>query len=97
MREYKPKFDKDDNGLVLLDNAFDAESCMVYAKEHNMKVLMTVTTSTSSVEIMMLFQKNGFNHKLYEEDMFAPDGIKLSPRILCLFEKSKVQEIVNGI
>lgn len=96
MREYKPKFDKDDNRLIILDNAFDAESCMGYAKEHNMKVLMTVTTSTSSVEIMMLFQKNGFNHKLYEEDMFAPDGIKLSPRVLCLFEKSKVQEIVNG-
>lgn len=97
MRDYKPKFDKDDNGLVILDSAFDAESCMGYAKEHNMKVLMTVTTSTSSVEIMMLFQKNGFNHKLYEEDVFAPDGIKLSPRVLCLFEKSKVQEIVNEI
>ena len=97
MRKYKPKFDKDDNRLIILDNSFDAESCMKYAKEHNMKVLMTVTTSTSSVEIMMLFQKNGFNHKLYEEDVFAPDGIKLSPRVLCLFEKSKVQEIVNGI
>ena len=97
MRKYKPKFDKDDNRLIILDNSFDAESCLKYAKEHNMKVLMTVTTSTASVEIMMLFQKNGFNHKLYEEDVFAPDGIKLSPRVLCLFEKSKVQEIVNGI
>mgnify|MGYP003271461107 CR=1 FL=1 len=97
MREYKPKFDKDDNELVILDNLFDAECCMEYAKEHNMKVLMTSTTSTSSVEIMMMFQKNGFNHKLYEEDVFAPDGIKLSPKVLCLFEKSKVQEIINEI
>ena len=54
-----------------------------------MNVLMTNTTSTSSVETMMIFQKNGFHHKLYEEDDFAPDGIKLCPKIVCLFEKSK--------
>ena len=86
MREYKPKFDKDNNELIILDNVFDAEYCMKYAKEYNMNVLMTVTTSTSSVEIMMLFQKNGFDYKLYEEAVFAPDGTKLNPRVLCLFE-----------
>ena len=97
MREYKPKFDKKNKELLILDNLFDAEGCADYAREHNMNVLMTNTTSTSSVETMMIFQNNGFHHKLYEEDDFAPDGIKLCPKILCLFEKSKVQEIINEI
>ena len=95
MREYKPKFYKENKELLILDNLFDAEGCINYAREHNMNVLMTNTTSTSSVEIMMMFQKNGFHHKLYEEDAFAPDGIKLDQKILCLFEKSKVQETIN--
>lgn len=46
---------------------------------------------------MMLFQKNGYNHKLFEQDVYAPDGIKLSPKVLCLFEKSTVQEVINEI
>ena len=64
--------------------------CVEYAKKHNMKVLMSNTTITSSVEVIMLFQKNGFRIKLYEEDVYAPDGIKLSPKVLCLFEKNNV-------
>ena len=67
MIEYKPKFDKANKELLILDNLIDAESCANYAREHNMNVLMTNTTSTSSVEIMMMFQKNGFHHKLYRE------------------------------
>lgn len=47
--------------------------------------------------MMMLFQKNGFNHRLFEVEDYAPDGIKLSNKIYCLFEKSKVQEIVDEI
>ncbi len=93
MRQYVPKFDKQDKSLIILDNLFDTEGCVEYARNHNMKVLMTNTTSTSSVEIIMLFQKNSFNHKLYEEDVYAPDGIKLSSKVLCLFEKSKVNRI----
>lgn len=89
MREYKPKFDQKDYSLIILDNLFDAESCMNYAKQHNMKVLMTTTTSASSIETIMLFQKNGFTHKLYEEEVFAPGGLRLNPRVLCLFEKEK--------
>ena len=46
---------------------------------------------------MMLFQKNGYTHKLFEQDVYAPDGIKLSPKVLCLFEKSAVQEFVDEI
>lgn len=98
--KYIPKFDKEDKEdkeLIILDNLFDAECCVEYAKNHNMKVLMTTTTSTSSVEIIMLFQKNGFNHRLYEKDVYAPDGTKLNPKVLCLFEKSNVKEIIDTV
>lgn len=97
MKKYVPKFVENKTNLVLLDNIFDAHLCIKYAKEHNMRVLMECTTSTSSVEIMMLFQKNGYIHKLFEQDVYAPDGIKLSPKVLCLFEKSAVQEVINEI
>lgn len=97
MSKYIPKFSNNENDLLILSDVFSAEECLKYAKEHNMRVLMECTTSTSSVEIMMEFQKNGFNHKLFEKDVYAPDGIKLSPKVLCLFEKTKVQEIVNEI
>ena len=97
MSKYIPKFSKNENNLLILSDVFSAEDCLKYANEHNMRVLMECTTSTSSVEIMMAFQKNGFNHKLLEREVYAPDGIKLSPNILCLFEKSKVQEIIKEI
>lgn len=97
MSEYIPKFSKYENDLLMLSDLFSAEQCLKYAKEHNMRVLMECTTSTSSVEIMMLFQKNGYTHKLFEQDVYAPDGIKLSPKVLCLFEKSAVQEFVDEI
>jgi len=95
MRQYVPKFDKEDKGLIILYNLFDAEACVEYAKKHNMKVLMSNTTSTSSVEVIMLFQKNGFSIKLYEEDVYAPDGIKLSPKVLCLFEKKQCMRLLK--
>ena len=87
MSNYIPKFAKNESDLVILDNIFDAEDCIKYVNEHNMRVLMTCTRSTASVDVMMDFKKNGFNYKLIEEDVYAPDGIKLRPRVLCLFEK----------
>lgn len=97
MSEYMPKFSKYENDLLILSDLFSVEQCLKYAKEHNMRVLMECTKSPSSVEIMMLFQKNGYTHKLFEQDVYAPDGIKLSPKVLCLFEKSTVQEFVDEI
>ena len=97
MSKYIPKFSKVENDLLILSDVFSVEECLKYAKEHNMRVLMECTTSTSSVEIMMLFQKNGYIHKLFEQDVYAPDGIKLSPKVLCLFEKSAAQEVINEI
>ena len=90
MKKYVPKFVENKTNLVLLDNIFDAHLCIKYAKEHNMKVLMECTTSTSSVEVMMLFQKNGFIHTLFEKEMYAPDGIKLPSKVLCLFEQKNI-------
>lgn len=97
MKQYIPKFKNDDSSTIILSDSFDAENCIEYAKEHNMNVVMENTKSTCLVEVMMLFQKNGFNHKLFEVEDYAPDGIKLSNKIHCLFEKSKVQEILNEI
>lgn len=97
MSEYIPKFKKNNSNTIILSDLFDAERCMEYAKEHNMNVVMVNTKSTCLVEVMMLFQKNGFNHRLFEVEDYAPDGIKLSNKIYCLFEKSKVQEIVDEI
>lgn len=57
MSKYIPKLSKDENDLLILSDVFSVEECLKYAKEHNMRVLMECTTSTSSVEIMMLFQK----------------------------------------
>ena len=54
-----------------------------------MNVLFTDTTSTSSVKVMMEFQKRGFIHKLYEKPSYAPDGIELESKIMCLFGKAK--------
>lgn len=97
MRKYTPIFDKEDNGLIILDNLFEAEECLEYASIHNMKVLMTNTTSASSIEIIMAFQNQGFNHTFFEKETFAPDGIKLNPQILCLFEKNKEKDMWSAL
>lgn len=97
MAEYIPKFDKENKELLILDTVFRAEECMEYAIRHNMNVLFTNTTSTSSVKVMMNFQKNGFNYKLYEKPAYAPDGTELEPEVFCLFQKSRVKEVLNEI
>ena len=97
MSKYIPKFDKDNKELLILDTIFSAKNCLLYADTHNMNVLFTDTTSTSAVEVMMDFQKSGYNHKLYEKLSYAPGGIELDPHIVCLFEKSKVKEIIDKI
>ena len=51
MSEYIPKFSKYENDLLILSDLFSAEQCLKYAKEHNMRVLMECTTSTSSTKV----------------------------------------------
>lgn len=93
MSEYIPKFSKYENDLLILSDLFSAEQCSKYAKEHNMRVLMECTTSTSSVEIMMLFQKNGYTHKLFEQDVYAPDGINYLQRYYAYLRKVQYKNL----
>lgn len=91
MDKYIPKFRKGDLSTIILSNALDAENCVEYAKNHNMNVIMENTSSTCLAEVIVLFQKNGFSHKLFEEKNYAPDGLQLSNKILCLFEKYEAE------
>lgn len=87
MSKYIPKFDKEDKELLILDDLFTSDECLDYADKHNMDVLFTETTSTSSVRIIMDFQKRGFKHELYEEKVFAPGGLELDPKVVCRFTR----------
>lgn len=87
MKEYTPIFSKEKEDTIVLDNAFAANNCMQYAKKHNYSVVMTNTSSTCFAKILMLFQKNGFDYKLYECEVYAVDGTHLDPEVRCLFEK----------
>ena len=94
MSKYMPKFDKEDRDLLILDNLFAVDDCVEYASRHNLNVLFTETTSTSSVEAMMAFKKNGYEIEMYEKENRAPDGIKLNPIIHVLFtRKGNVPEV----
>ena len=97
MGKYVPKFDKDNNELLILDTIFNAEGCLEFANAHNMNVLFTDTTSTSSIKVMMDFQESGYNYKLYKERCYAPDGIELEPKVLCLFERKDNLELKDII
>lgn len=92
MSEYIPKFNKNDRELLILDNMFVADDCAEYASRHNLNVLFTETTSASSVEVMMKFQKKGYSIEMYEKDVYAPDGLKLNPKIYVLFTKKENTE-----
>ena len=87
MSKYIPKFDKENRDLLILDNIFATDDCAEYASRHNLNVLFTETTSTSSVETMMAFKKKGYEIEMYEKENRAPDGIKLKPRIYALFTR----------
>lgn len=97
MGKYVPKFDKDNNELLILDTIFNAEGCLEFANAHNMNVLFTDTTSISSIKVMMDFQESGYNYKLYKERCYAPDGIELEPKVLCLFERQDNLELKDII
>lgn len=85
--KYFPLFTDGDTDMLLLDKTMQWIDCMDYAMKHNMNVLYTDTTSTSSVEVIMGFQKNGFVYELYEVPQFAPGGIELNPKVYCRFTK----------
>lgn len=81
---YIPKFHDEKKEVILLDDIFETMPCIDYAIRHNMSVVFINTTSTSSVEVMMAFQKEGFAHELYEEKIMQ-GTLELEPCILCKF------------
>lgn len=83
---YIAKFEEGRNDTLLLDTPFYGE-CLKYADAHNLNVLYTETTSTSSIEAIMEFKKLGYSHELYEVPTFAPGGLELKPRIYCRFTR----------
>ena len=89
MRKYEPKFYQGDRETLVLDNMFMANDCVKYASQHNLNVLFTETTSTSSVEVMMSFKKEGYCIDMFEKKVYAPGGIGLKPDIYVLFTKQK--------
>lgn len=89
MSKYIPKFNKEDRELLVLNNIFAVDDCVEYASRHNLNVLFTETTSSSSVEAMMAFKKNGYNIEIFEKENYSPDGLKLNPLIYVLFTCKK--------
>lgn len=85
--KYFPLFADENPDTLLLDKTMQWKDCVEYAMKHNMNVLYTDTTSTSSVEVIMGFQKSGFVYELYEVPQIAPGGIELNPKVYCRFTK----------
>lgn len=81
--KYIPKVLEDNT--IVLDKILGWEECLDYAIANQGNVLYTETTSVSSVEVIMAFQKKGYMHELYEVPVHAPDGMELNPKIYCKF------------
>lgn len=94
-KAYRPIMDQDDPELIILNNVFDAELCLEYAKKHYMDVLFTETRSDCSAEIIMSFQKKGFLPELREIPVYAPGGLELSPKIVCYLKSPEVRIVEN--
>ena len=75
------KFTDENKDTLLLDNLFAVDEYLRYADKHNMDVLLTETTSTSSVEYIYKFLVRGYKPMFKEVRQVAPDGLILSPKI----------------
>ena len=83
------KFTNTNAETLLLDNIFAVDEYLEYATKHRMDVLFTETTSTSSVDDIYKFIKNGYTPLFREEKQVAPDGTVLSPKIHVLLWRMK--------
>lgn len=79
--KYPIKFTDNNADTLLLDNLFAVDEYLEYADKHNMNVLLTETTSTSSVEYIYKFLCRDYNSMFKEVKQVAPDGTVLSPKI----------------
>lgn len=86
------KFTDENKDTLLLDNLFAVDEYLEYADKHNMDVLLTETTSTSSVEFIYKFLVRGYNSMFKEVKQVAPDGLVLSPKIHVLLWRKDEEE-----
>lgn len=85
---YPIKFTNLNKDTLLLDNLFAVDDYLEYAIKHNMNVKFTAITSTSSVECIYKFVKNGFKISFVEERQFAPDELEVDPKIIVDLQRS---------
>ena len=83
------KFTDNNADTLLLDTLFAVDEYLEYADKHNMNVLFTETTSTSSVEYIYKFLCHGYTPIFKEFKQIAPDGLVLSPKIHILLWRDK--------
>ena len=87
--KHQIKFTDHTKETLLLDNIFAVDEYLEYATKHRMDVLFTETTSTSSVDDIYKFIKNGYTPLFREAKQVAPDGTVLSPKIHVLLWRMK--------
>lgn len=75
------KFTDNNKDTLLLDNLFAVDEYLEYADKHNMNVLFTETTSTSSMECVYKFVRRGYKPMFKEAKQIAPDGSVLNPKV----------------
>lgn len=85
------KFTDENKDTLLLDNLFAVDEYLEYADKHNMDVLLTETTSTSSVEYIYKFLVRGYRPMFKEFKQVAPDGLVLSPKIHVLLLREIIE------
>lgn len=79
---YIPKFVKGKNDVINLDETLYYKECLEFAKKHCYNVLYTDTTCTSSISVIVAFEKLGYRHEFIEEPVWA-GNLQLTPRINC--------------
>lgn len=84
---YQPVI-REDWSKLILEDLFETESCVKYAKKHVFDVLLTETTNTSTAEAIAVFLQAGFALELVEEECIAPPPhyTPLPPEIHFLFK-----------
>ena len=90
------KFTDENKDTLLLDNLFAVDEYLRYADKHNMDVLLTITSSSSSVEYIYKFICRGYKPMFQEVRQIAPDGLVLSPKIhVLLWRDEPIKEEDN--
>ena len=83
------KFTDEYKDTLLLDSLFAVDEYLEYALKHNMNVMFTETCSSSSVEYLYKFIREGYKAQFEEVRQVAPDGLILSPKIRVLLYKEE--------